>query len=86
MSRVASRAQRVALQPYSRLCNLVRRNGRISLDGELELDPRQCMHLLVELGHLALGVAPDRVAHLEVLALDVKLHPASSDRPLSGLV
>src|SRR5581483_1605680 len=67
-------AQRVALEPDRGLCNLVRGDGRIAFHCELDLDARGCMHVPLELRELALRVGPDRVAHLEVLALDVKLH------------
>src|SRR5690242_19740476 len=67
-------SQRPALEVDGRLGDLRVCNRRIPLDRELDLDLRQLVDAAVELLELPLDVAPHGVAHLEVLALDVKLH------------
>ena len=69
-----ARAQRAALEVDGRLGNLRLGDRRVPLDRELDLDLRQLVDAAVELLELPLDIAPDGVVHLEVLALDVKLH------------
>ena len=63
-----ARAQRRPFRPHRRLRDLVRRDRRVALDAELELDLRQRVQLTIELAQLLLGVPADRIADLDVLA------------------
>ena len=72
-----ARAQDGAVGPDRRLRDVVRRDRRILLDGQLELDAR-VGQLTFELAELRLRVAPNRVADLEVLALDLEVASAPS--------
>src|SRR5207245_5117779 len=67
-------SQRPALEMDGRLGDLRVGDRRVPLDRELDLDLGQLVDAAVELLELPLDVAPHGVAHLEVLALDVKLH------------
>ena len=74
VARGLARAQRVALEVDGRLGDLRLGDAGVVLDRQLDLDLRQLVDATVELLELPLYVAPHGVAHLEVLALDVKLH------------
>src|SRR5262249_23680072 len=76
-----SRAEDRAVRPDRRLGDVVLRDRRVPLDGQLELDAR-VRELPLELRELRLGIAPDRVADLEVPALDLELHRPSFDASL----
>ena len=69
-----ARAQDRPLRPDGRLGDLVRGDGRVLLDGELELDSRRILHEPVELGQLVLGVLADLVADLEVPSFYLETH------------
>src|SRR2546421_7888174 len=73
------------------------RDGRVPLEAQLELHLSRVGELPLELAELLLGVAPDRVADLEVLALYLESHrfpfaprersactPNLADRPREG--
>ena len=81
-----ARTQRAALEVDGCLGNLRLGDRRVPLDRELDLDLRQLVHAAVELLELPLDIAPHGVAHLEVLALDVKLHRRLPCRYLCGAV
>src|SRR2546429_1849867 len=78
--RSLARAKRRALRPDRRLGDVVRRDRRGALDAELELDLRRIGQLPLELPELVLGVAANRVADVEVLALHLESHPLSFSR------
>src|SRR5205085_11757783 len=80
VGRRLARAQRRALRPDRRLGDVVRRDRRVALDAELELDLRRIGQLPLELPELVLGVAAHRVADVEVLALHLESHPLSFSR------
>src|SRR5439155_2639030 len=80
VSRGLARAKRRALRPDRRLGDVVRRDGRVALDAQLELDLRRIGQLPLELPELVLGVAANRVADVEVLALHLESHPLSFSR------
>src|SRR6516165_1873019 len=69
-----ARAQRPPLEVDDRLGDLRVGDGRVLLHCKLELDSCRVVDTTLELSELPLGVASDRVIHLEVLALDVKFH------------
>src|SRR4051812_45251555 len=66
--RLAS-AQRVAFREYGRLRHLVLADRRVLLGAQLELDLDEVGELLVKLAQLLLRIGADRVADLDVLAL-----------------
>src|SRR4029077_14229815 len=68
------RAQRVPLEMDGCLGNLRVGDRRVPLDGQLDLDLGQLVDAAVELVELPLDIAPHGVGHVEVLALDLKLH------------
>ena len=59
---------------------MVVRDRRVPLDGQLQLDTGLVCKLRFELPELPLGVVVDRVRDLDVLALHVQTHRASSVR------
>jgi hypothetical protein len=79
MSLAASRARSVRPLRWT-----VASDRGIPLDRELDLHARELMDAPVELLELPLGIASDGVVHLEVLALDVKLHRRLPCRCLCG--
>ena len=78
-----------ALRPDRRLGHVACGDRRVLLDGELQLALRLIREVALELAELLLGVGPDRVADLDVLALDLQSHehppvawsPESSEPP-----
>src|SRR5436190_5136498 len=68
------RAQHRTFRPDRRLRDMVRGDRGILLDGELELDARRIGELPIETAELLLRVGPDRLAHLDVLALHLQAH------------
>jgi hypothetical protein len=70
--------KRRPFRPDRRFSDLVRRDGRILLDAELELDLRQLVQLPIEFVELLLGVQADRLADLDVLTLHLQSHRVSS--------
>ena len=75
MSSEVSRAREDGpLRPDGRLGDVVVGDGRVLLDGELELDASRVFHEPVELGQLLLGVLADLIADLDVPALHLETH------------
>src|SRR5437763_9004841 len=69
-----ARAQGRPLGEDGRLGHLARRDRRVPLLGELDLDLCLLGELLAELGELSLGVLADRRRDLDVLPLHLKPH------------
>src|SRR5215216_5921446 len=70
-----ARAEDRPLRPDRGLGHVVRRDRRVPLDRELELDARRVCELPFELAELLLRVLPDRVGDLDVLALYLESQP-----------
>src|SRR5207237_3491436 len=82
------RPERRPLRPDRRLGHVLRGDRRIALEAELELHLSRVGELPTELAELLLGVAADRVADHEVLALHLEPHAFSfsSREPLPALL
>src|SRR5207248_1507269 len=72
--------QRRPLRPDRGLGDVVRRDRRVPLHAELELDLRRIGQLSLELPELLFRVAANRVADVEVLALHLESHQLSFSR------
>jgi hypothetical protein len=73
-----ARTEDGAVRPDRGLGDMVLCDRRVLLHGQLELDTR-VRQLSLQLRELRLRIAPDRVADLEVPALDLELHRPSFD-------
>src|SRR4051812_37931277 len=74
VARRCARAQRMALGEHGGLGDLVLADRRVLLGAQFQLDLHEVRELLVQLAQLLLGVAANRVADLEVLALHLQTH------------
>src|SRR4051812_7169042 len=74
VARRFARTQRVAFREDRRLRDLVLADRRVLLGAQLELDLYEVGELLVELAQLLFRIAADRVADLDVLALQLETH------------
>ena len=73
-----SRAQGRSLRPDRGLRDVIVRDRRVVLERQLELDLRGIRKLLLELAELLLCVSPNRLADLDVSALDLESHRVPS--------